>query len=53
MSSQNVVPSKLYTTEGSTSKKRSEDDLKKDDPAPEQGLAIVGNKKVYEEKNEE
>ena len=49
--SQNVVPSKLYTTEGSKSQKKTKADLEKEDPTVEDGLAVVGNTKVWPKKD--
>lgn len=38
---ENVVPSKLYTTEGASSKKQSKEELEYPDPEKAEGLAIV------------
>lgn len=43
-SQRNVVPSRLYTTEGSVSKKKTKEELGRDDPTKEEGLAVVGGK---------
>ena len=45
---ENVVPSKLYTTEGAASQKQTRKELEKDDPDREQGIAIVSGKSKVE-----
>jgi|15BtaG_2_1085339.scaffolds.fasta_scaffold02019_2 hypothetical protein len=45
-SNQNVVPSKLYTTEAANSQKQTKDELEQEDPSKEDGLdVLLGSKK--------
>lgn len=45
-SNQNVVPSKLYTTEAANSQKQTKDDLEKEDPTPEKGVEVLLGSKI-------
>ena len=51
VSKENVVPSVLYTAEGKSSKKRTEEELDVEDPEKELGIAIVSNSKEENHSN--